>query len=430
MKKFLLFIISIPGVYASSAFAQTSNESLSKPNEIDFSAQIRTRGEYRNGQGTLREEGATPATFINYRTRFSVAYKHSNYLEIKLAAQNTGVWGDGAQIDKTKALSLNEAWTKFTPEGKDFYLQVGRQTLAYDDERILGALDWHVNGRFHDALKLGYEKNNHKIHGVFAYNQNSEKTTGNYYQSSEVPTQSMDYKALELIWYNYTKKSFSGSLLFLNIHRQGGTAEEPTNGNLQTFGTFLKNNVGGVRLTGSFYYQTGKSAQDVKTSAYLWNVNGAYSFNPIIDVNVGVENISGNDDSDKTTAFNTLYGTHHKFNGTMDYFTFPAYKNNKGLWDLNIGTKVNVSKKVSLKGAYHYFATDKKVKDQGRTLGSEFDIDVDWKIAPYVTVQGGYSTFFGTKTLAAVKNGGSRGSWQDWAFLSLNINPKLFSAKW
>ena len=33
--------------------------------------------------------------------------------------------------------------------------------MSYDDQRILGGLDWNVAGRYHDAVKLGYAKNDH-----------------------------------------------------------------------------------------------------------------------------------------------------------------------------------------------------------------------------------------------------------------------------
>ena len=62
-----------------------------------------------------------------------------------------------------------------------FFAQLGRQTLSYDDERILGGLDWNVAGRYHDALKLGYAKNAHQLHFILAFNQNKEKSKGGTY---------------------------------------------------------------------------------------------------------------------------------------------------------------------------------------------------------------------------------------------------------
>lgn len=45
-----------------------------------------------------------------------------------------------------------KAWAKyqFTPKAA---LKIGRQMLAYDDERLIGGLDWAMQGRSFDAAK-------------------------------------------------------------------------------------------------------------------------------------------------------------------------------------------------------------------------------------------------------------------------------------
>ncbi len=76
---------------------------------------------------------------------------------------------------------------------------MGRQTLSYDDERILGGLDWNVAGRYHDALKLGYESKVHRLHLILAFNQNDEKVLGGtYYKAGGQP-----YKNMQSAWYRY-----------------------------------------------------------------------------------------------------------------------------------------------------------------------------------------------------------------------------------
>ena len=406
----------------SVAFAQK--------NQFDIDAQIRSRAEYRNGQGTLRPAGADPAFFVNERARLALGYNRNDYLELRLAAQHVGVWGDGAQIDKSSNFVLNEAWAKIRPV-KSFFIQLGRQTLSYAKERILGGLDWHVSGRYHDALRLGLETGKHSLHGVFAYNQNSENTLGTFYESSETPTASMDYKALQMLWYHYNGGAFQASLLAMNINRQVGTKEAPDTKNMQTWGTYLTWKDGGFALNGSFYLQTGKTTADKSVLAYMWDIKATLKATDVWTFNAGIDNLSGqSDSSDKCTAFNSLYGTHHKFNGAMDYFVFPGYKNNKGLWDFNLGAVAALGKKVSLSGNYHYFMVDEKVKDMNRGLGSEIDLQLDWKIYKDISLTAGYSMMFGTHTMQAVKKGGAIGSWQDWGFLSLNINPRIFSTKW
>ena len=46
-----------------------------------------------------------------------------------------------------------------------------------------------------------------------------------------------------------------------------------------------------------------------------------------------------------------------------------------------------------------------------------------------VKLSAGYSTMLGTNTMKVVK-GGNPSHWQDWGWLSININPTIFTTKW
>ena len=152
-------------------------QSAEKENEFTMSMQIRPRAEYRNGAQFPRFEGDKAAAFINNRARLSMEYKRSD-LSMKISAQHVGVWGQDPQIDTNGRFIMNEAWAKLD-FGAGFFAQLGRQTLSYDDERILGGLDWNVAGRYHDALKLGYAKNAHQLHFILAFNQNKARMPTN-----------------------------------------------------------------------------------------------------------------------------------------------------------------------------------------------------------------------------------------------------------
>ena len=71
-------------------------------------------------------------------------------LELKVSAQHTGMWGQDGMNTANGRLTMNEAWAKLNL-GDKWFIQLGRQQLCYDDERILGAYDWNVNGNWHDA---------------------------------------------------------------------------------------------------------------------------------------------------------------------------------------------------------------------------------------------------------------------------------------
>ncbi|NLZ95887.1 MAG: hypothetical protein GX921_08700, partial [Bacteroidales bacterium] len=134
----------------------TSSTSLFSQEDGDFTikTQLRTRGEYRNGALFPRNEGDLPASFISNRARISLGFDNQ-FLSIGLSGQNVSVWGSRPQIENKGDFMLNEAWAKLSHN--NFFAQIGRQQLAYDDDRILGTLDWNQSGRWHDVLKLGYE---------------------------------------------------------------------------------------------------------------------------------------------------------------------------------------------------------------------------------------------------------------------------------
>lgn len=338
------------------------------------------------------------------------------------------MWGQDALVDKNGRFILNEAWAAFHLNDS-WFMQLGRQSLVYDDERILGGLDWNVAGRYHDALKIGYRHGGHQLDGIFAFNQNDETLIGGtYYDSSKTKL----YKNMQSLWYHYDFASapVKLSVLAMNLGQEGGDAEtrESDTQYMQTVGTYVQFTPASWNLSGSFYYQTGKNVSARKVSAFMGSVRASYSINDSWTVNVGTDYLSGSKKSDATyRAFNPLYGTHHKFYGAMDYFYASDFVNGyaPGLSDTQIGVGYKVSSSVSMGLNYHYFATGVKLESLNRTLGSELDYQLDWKIMKDVSLSVGYSLMRGTSTMDVVK-GGNHKSWQDWGWVSLNVNPTLF----
>ena len=350
-------------------------------------------------------------------------------LSLKFSAQHVGVWGQDALVDKNGRFILNEAWAAFDLNDS-WFIQLGRQALIYDDERILGGLDWNVAGRYHDALKIGYKSNGHQLHGIFAFNQNDENVIGGtYYDNSKTKL----YKNMQTLWYHYdfTSISLKLSLLAMNLGQEGGNAETKKSNTkyMQTFGSFIEFAPCSWVLSGAFYYQTGKNVLSQSISSYMGSMRVLYNINNSWAINLGTDYLSGGEESDKKyKAFNPLYGTHHKFYGAMDYFYASDFKNgyNPGLSDTQLGINYKASSSVAMNLNYHYFVTGTKLEGLKRSLGSELDFQLDWKIMKDISLSVGYSTMFGTSTMDIVK-GGNHNSWQDWGWVSLNISPMIFS---
>src|SRR6185312_7038048 len=243
---FLFFSIII--FYSPSLFAQSENE------ELKINIQLRPRVEFRNGLFTPILEGQKAASFISQRSRIGLTYSKNQKLKIGLSTQVVTTWGNDPQVQTVaNDISLYEAWAQlyFNPA---WYLKVGRQVFSYDDERILGALDWNNAGRKHDAALLGFEKNKFKANAAFAFNQNAEKVTGTFFDNSL----SQPYKAMEFLWMRYQfTRSLSASALALNIAVQNKIDSSVSN--LQTLGGNIYYKKDKLNVSGTYYFQTGRN---------------------------------------------------------------------------------------------------------------------------------------------------------------------------
>ena len=420
-----------------------SNELLaqdeSKTEELRLNIQLRPRAEVRNGLFTPILEGQQPATFISQRSRVGLTYSKHQKLKIGVSMQVVNTWGNDPQVQATaNNISLYEGWAQlnFTPA---WNLKVGRQVFSYDDERILGSLDWNNAGRKHDAVLLGFGKNKLTINLAAAYSQNGEKVTGTFYDSAI----SQPYKGMEFLWSEYKfTDAFTVSALVLNIDIQ--SRSDSLLSHLQTAGAniFYKKNK--LNLAGTYYYQAGKNSvknsSSIKTNAWMAAVKADYHFNDVFGIGAGSDYLSGRDmnaASSRITYFNPLYGTHHKFYGFMDYFYAASGHNNTGLWDSYLNLNLNSSKKMSWQAALHHFESTAKVVSYtgsvaGSSLGNELDLTFKCTVMDDVKLSGGYSQMFVSPSMKYVKGIlplQHIKPLQNWVWLSLNINPDILILK-
>ena len=120
--------------------------------QLNVTAQLRTRTELRDGQGAPLPKGTSATFFTSQRTRLNVLYSTPR-LKFFASAQDVRVWGqDASLINRTTAANnngfmLHQAWaevllTDTALKSKALSLKIGRQEIVYDDERLLGGLDW------------------------------------------------------------------------------------------------------------------------------------------------------------------------------------------------------------------------------------------------------------------------------------------------
>lgn len=400
--------------------------------EFDANVQLRPRYEYRNGFKELMKEGSLSSSFISQRSRLNLNYKQE-HLKVKLTFQNVRNWGDVATTTTSdkNGVALFEAWAQYEIDSS-WSVKIGRQPLSYDNQRIMGAIDWAQQGQSHDAALITFNTKKHQLDVGFAVNSDSEKLYKELYTTS--------YKNMQYTWYHTNINKLAMSLLFANVGYQYN--EVPSNDlkvdYIQTFGTYLdyKNHKFDANL--GLYGQTGKGklvTENTSISAYYAGIAANYSFTEKFKAGLGYEYLSGKDQDDtsnKIKSFYPLFGTNHGFNGLMDYFYVGNFKNTVGLQDVYL--KLNLtSNKWQFNLTPHLFSSAATVlnpadltKEMDNYLGTEIDFVTTYMFKKDITLSAGYSQMFGSDTLEVLK-AGNKGYDNNWAWVMININPRIFS---
>jgi len=439
----LRLIIAASSIIPIVGMAQ-SNSAPQKENAIkhEFIPQIMTRGEYRHGYQALADTNQKPAAFIGQRTRLT--YKMiSDKFDIVVSVQDVRIWGSNANlpVDTSGKLSLAEGYGSIKISDKD-KLKIGRQIISYDEDRILGSLDWAFQSRRHDLMVFEHKNDSVlSFHIGAAWNQNKDYTNTTIYS---VPK---NYKTLQYLWLFRQMKIGNVSALFLN----NGTQLKKTEGSKiiyrdcysQTFGLNANFKFNKFSFNAFGYYQMGFDASIVNASgnpkainAYDAGLNFNYKIIDWLSVVAGGEYLSGtSQDPNKqsqTLSFNPFYGTNHRFNGYMDYFYVGNHVNSVGLVDAYL--KLNFGKgQWNAFVNIHNFQAAADIKDvkkstptnfvaMDRQLGQEIDLTFLYKISDGVSIQAGYSQMFGTESLVAIR-GGNTSVTSNWAYLMFHFRP-------
>lgn len=394
--------------------------------QLEVNSDLRIRLENRNGYGTLKPTTENAATFISQRARIQFDYTNDK-IKLRFSPQNVRTWGDVATTSKNDINnSFHEAYGEIKMNEKVAF-KVGRQELNYDDARILGNVDWTMQARSHDAFLLKISPNaKNNIHLGLALNANKES---NFQENYLVP----QYKSLQYLWYHGDFKNIGLSVLALNNGMAYLDGTEEKTAYSQTIGprfTFKKDK---LTIDASTYFQTGKIGDNTVNANYF-AVNFNYKAVNTFQIGLGFERLSGKNQDDTSTdvkSFNPLYGTNHKFNGYMDYFYVGNHNNSVGLTDL-FATFIYEKDKLSLKITPHYFASAASIYKAGikqdNYLGTELDFTLGYKLYENVTIDAGFSQMFASTSMEILK-GGDKSNGNNWAYLGLKINPKLFSYK-
>ncbi|MBA4406267.1 hypothetical protein C0389_03235 [bacterium] len=355
---------------------------------IKMSAQIRPRLELDNRSFN----SSTPFNNYTYlRTRLGVSFISSAEMSGFVQLQDARIFGNETSTTADmKNVDLHQAYFKIDNFFKlPIDIKAGRMELQYSNERIIGISNWGNAGRSFDGAVLSIKGEKFKA-DIFGVKENEKLNTGdtldqNMYGIFTDLILLSNYKIQPfIIW----QRAVPSNLL-----------------NRFTLGTYIKVDISAFTHETEFIFQFGDitaSGRKQNITAFMFAFNAAYTFDEPSkpSIGAGIDYISGDKNSldNEYNAFNTVYGTGHKYFGSMDYFTdIPLHTYGLGIMDLIArGALTPIENfKVALAGHIFLANADYRLKNGSTTknFGSEVDLTVSYKYNDNVTLEGNASLY-------------------------------------
>jgi hypothetical protein len=414
-----------------------------------FDIEERFRWEIRDNNFDFNDsvKSLTDDNWFLSRFRLGATVIFTNWLKIYAQAQDSQeINSDRPDIPGQLAaegddtFDLRQAWVEFGNLDKSpLTLKLGRQTLTYGDERLIGAFDWNNIGRTFDAVKVRWEQTVWSL-DTFA--------------SSVVVPKRGSFNQSDLFNGNETGRGqiFSGlyfsttavgpqvtDLYMLQLHENANplSAQRPVGDtDFFTFGSRVKSKPGafafqsesgqskdgkamapaalpkaiGFDYEGELAFQSG-TVRGLNLTAFAAHAGLGYTFDIRALPRLGLAYNYGSGDGNPTDrnigTFQNLFPTNHKYYGQMDVFSW------QNMHDLELSVRAQPHKTVAMKVEGHAFwlATTDDVwyRANGVTAvrpltpaaraasnyaGAEVDFLITWSVNQHLQFEGGYSRFF------------------------------------
>jgi len=351
---------------------------------LEMSGQVRHRSE-RSDKDFSDQIASFGFSFL--RTRLNMKFtneKNHAFIQIQDSrkfgeATNTLTDGSADLLDYHEAYF---AISDFATEGLD--IKLGRQEVAFANERLIGAVGWHNVARSFDGVLFSYSDEKYKA-TVFSLKETELSAVGD-----------IGDKDVSGVW---VETSFAAptrvDVFFINQRINPGDILDRN-----TFGVYSKGSYDLGTFTMSqeidIVRQSGNNGGD-NVSAFLIGsrIKLAVKDTPLkYWVGVGYDALSGDDPTTTDDeAFNTLYATNHKYYGFMDYFVdVPAHTMGAGLTDIVLSAGLTPVSKLSAKVDYHLMSTSQDVA-AGSNIGSEIDLTGSYGYSKDLKIVAGVSIF-------------------------------------
>ena len=381
------FLLAVLAALAAPASGQT----------LAVTGEVRHRTELDD-----RDPLGVEATAVHLlRARLAADARPTPRVRAFVQVQDARLWGGedpalalGTLDGDADQLDVHQAFFELDSLGRlPLALRVGRQELAYGNERLVGALGWSNVGRSFDAARLRWTRG---------------PLSADLFAAQLVTAVGADDPQALVGAFGAWAGPRGRVEAF--VFTDGDAAEVeagPDAGERRreraTVGARVVGAVGPLGLDAELIGQAGAiagapGAPRDEVRAWLGSAEASLPVGRA-RVAVGATRLSGDADPGDGVdrRFDTLFATNHKFYGAMDYF--PRLAGPAGLDDLYLSATGRVGERWTLRAAVHHFALAAD-PGGGRVLGQELDLGVRVAVAPTAGVEAGVSAFRATDRLA------------------------------
>lgn len=258
---------------------------------------------------------------------------------------------------------LYQAFLEYTREytGADVGVKLGRQTLVYGDQRLLGHLGWKDIARTFDGLKLSYHRKPVKLDLFYVHPADLvSMEAGESLTNWEDRTLTGAYGTVNIL------PNLGLDLYFINWDHSDKADLAPGR-DIDTYGGRVFGKWKGFDATGEIVWQSGRWVKGMDQDAWALALKGGYTF-AFWKTRVGVEyDLSPGDDDSTDSDHETFvfpYHTNHMHYGEMDRFSWANMR------DLRFSLKTIPTEGLTLFADVHLLELDEPEDDWLNVAGT------------------------------------------------------------
>ncbi len=414
-----------------------------KQDKLSFDGDVRLRYEIMDGfnakaYGDTVTSGESHDGFVLSRIRLGMTYNYNPNILFKISMQDARAfdWGFNDSEWYSKEFGMENNPQKDYLELSNTYLQfsninnlplvltIGRQKIAYGDNRVFGPGEWGNSGKWvWDAAKLSFTRGDHFV-DIF-YGGSMLHDPDKFSLSHR-----WGYEAFGIFGHYAWKKGGIEPILAYKHNDNGNSSYQSLKHYYAGFRIF-DDDVAGFFYNGTFIRQLGEqvTVSGVKrdVDAYGWHLDAGYGFKMLGEkakIGTAFSYATGDDRSTQDIErFDGVFGATDNFYGRMNLMTW------SNLMDSEIFFTFAPIKNLKIKTEYHRFWMEDKGDKWGQYmngasvnedhLGDEFDIVATYDHSKNIQFQAGYGYF---SPGDFIKENIPSGRSSDWFFLQTDFS--------